>query len=354
MDFKKILEAYQKKVDKEISAFMSKKEKEGKQISEECGEMARLLKEFAERPGKRIRPVLVVFGYKACGGENEKEILKASIAIELIHAYLLIHDDVMDKSETRRGQPAFHKEYEEIYSKKYGKGKEWNAISASVIAGDIIEAFAAQAIAETEFDSEKKSGFMTKLNEINANTGYGQLLDMELEIKKDASEENVELVHLLKTAKYTIEGPLLLGAILAGANKKQVKELSNYAIPVGKAFQMQDDILGVFGSEEKTGKPVDSDLKEGKKTHLVIKAMENGNKEEQEILLAAIGNPELTKEEFEKTKEIIKKTKALDYTKEKAKTYAQEGMKSLKKSSLNIKGREFLEGMARYILEREL
>lgn len=349
-----MLETYQKKVDKEISTFMSKKEKEGKQISEECEEMARLLKEFAERSGKRIRPVLVVFGYKACGGENEKEILKASIAIELIHAYLLIHDDIMDKSETRRGRPAFHKEYENLFLKKYGKGKEWQAVSAAVIGGDIIEAFAAQAIAETDFDSEKKSGFMTKLNEINANTGYGQLLDMELEMKENASEEEVETVHLLKTAKYTIEGPLLLGAILAGASKEQLEELSRYAIPVGKAFQMQDDILGLFGSEKKTGKPVDSDIKEGKKTHLVLNAMKKAGEEEKRVISEALGNQNLTKEEFEKAREIIKNMGALDYTRKKAKEYAKEGMGLLENSSLEEEGREFLQGMAQYINEREV
>jgi len=354
MDFKKNLKKYQKLVDAEISLFMKRKEREAKKLGEECGQMATLLREYAERPGKRIRPVLVVFGYKACGGKDEKEALKASIAIELIHSYLLIHDDIMDKSETRRGGPAFHKEYEKAYAKKYGRGTEWNAASAAVIGGDIIEAFAAEAVSETGFDESKKAEFMRKLNEINSNTGYGQLLDMELEMRQEASESDVEQVHLLKTAKYTIEGPLLLGAILAGAGKEQMKNLSDYAIPVGKAFQIQDDVLGLFGSEEKLGKPVDSDLREGKKTHLVVKAMKNAGKKEKESLAKAIGNKRLSKKDFEEARKIISETGALDYACERAKNLAGEGMKTLEKSSLTGEGKEFLRGMAKYICEREI
>jgi len=355
MDFKSKLEEYQKKIDKEISSFMEKKVNKGKQIAPECGEMAQLLKEYAERPGKRIRPVLVVFGYKACGGKDEKEILKASISIELIHAYLLIHDDIMDRSDTRRGLPSFHKQYEKIYSDRF-KGIKVSQVaeSTAVIAGDIIEAFAGDALTETGFEAGKKVEFIKKLNSINANTGYGQLLDTMLEIKESASEKDIELTHLLKTAKYTIEGPLQLGAILAGASKQQLKELGSYAVPVGKAFQIQDDVIGLFGSEEKIGKPVDSDLKEGKKTHLVIKALEKGSKEQKQKLAGALGNKELSVKEFEEAREIIRETGALDYTKEKAKKYAEQGLKVLEKSSFTKEGKEFLEGMARYIYERDI
>ncbi len=355
MDFKKTLGEYQKKIDKEISSFMEKKVAKGKQIAPECRELVQLLKEYAERDGKRIRPVLVVFGYKACGGEDEKEILKASVSIELIHSYLLIHDDIMDRSDTRRGLPSFHKQYEEIYSKRF-KGIEVSrtAENTAVIAGDIIESFAGDALTETDFDAGKKVEFIKKLNSINANTGYGQLLDTMLEIKKNASEKDIELTHLLKTAKYTIEGPLQLGAILAGASEQQLKELSSYAVPVGKAFQMQDDVIGLFGSEERIGKPVDSDLKEGKKTHLVLRAMEKGSKEQKQKLVSALGNKELSLEEFEEARKIIRETGALDYTKQKAKSYAEQGMKVLEKSSFTKEGKEFLEEMARYIYERDL
>ena len=152
--------------------------------------------------------------------------------------------------------------------------------------------FANELLSSLNMKEKNKIKAIKAFNEMTAKVIYGQQLDILSEME-EITIEDISLIHRLKTAAYTIEGPLIIGALLAGA--KNLKTFSKYAIPLGKAFQMQDDILGVFGDEKKLGKPIGSDIKEGKQTILILKALEVANDKQKKIITKNLGNKKLTK-----------------------------------------------------------
>lgn len=346
MAFKETLKLYQGRVSKAIGSSLDGLIANSSAISSDAGQLSGNIKEFSLRKSKLIRPVLAVFGFKCVNNSGEEAVLNSCVSIELVHDYLLIHDDIMDEAVLRRGKPAFHKLYEKNYSAKLAEAH-------AVLAGDILAAFANEPILNSAFPDGLKLRALSKLNRIVIDTGFGQLVDMVVGSKKDFAEEDVELIHTFKTAKYTVEGPLHLGAILGGASEAELKVLSDYAIPVGRAFQIQDDILGVFGSEEKLGKSVTSDIVEGKKTLLVWKALEKAGKEDRKFILGCLENKNLSLNDFNKLKKIFAGSGALDYSKEKARQLAEQGKKAILASGFSAEGKTFLVEMADYLINRE-
>jgi len=167
------------------------------------------------------------------------------------------------------------------------------------------------------------------------------------------TEKDITDIHTLKTAIYTIEGPLHIGAILAGAGKEDLGELSDFAIPLGKAFQTQDDILGMFGTREKIGKPVGSDVREGKKTLLMVKALELGSPTQRKFIQRCLGNKRLTFKQLEKLREIVTKTGSLDYSKRLIERYSDEARVALGKLKISNEGRQFFMYICNYIIQRD-
>ena len=210
------------------------------------------IKEFTLRGGKRIRPILVIKGFEAFE-KNEisesmmHELIKTSICIELMQSSFLIHDDIMDEADTRRNKPTLHKLFEQQELSEQQNNDKKLSESLAILAGNIAMVLGQNIILNSNFNDEIKQKAIIKFNEIVEMTNHGQLLDLIISEKNisGVSEEEINQVMLLKTAKYTIEGPLHLGAILAGANKEQLHQLSAIALPLGIAFQIQDDILKV-------------------------------------------------------------------------------------------------------------
>ena len=348
-----LLKQYKSRVDRELERFFNQKLKKAEKIDPSSKEMVRLLKEYNLRGGKRIRAAMVYYGYRCFKNSKLNEILKATMSIELVQSYLLIHDDIIDNSDIRRGKPALHKSYEKIY-KNYPKNINPSHFGASmaIIAGDILAAFANEILAKLKLKEKYKTKAIGKLNWVNHTVIYGQALDM-LSNFKPITASDVSLIHRMKTASYTVEGPLHIGALLAGANNKQLKILSNYGIPLGKAFQIQDDILGLFGDEKKTGKPADSDLKEGKQTLLILKALEKADPKQKQIIKKALGNPKLTKSQLNQVRNIVKQTGSLGFCHDKAKEMIIQAKSAIQKSRFKKPGKEFLINIAGYMLERE-
>lgn len=332
------LENYPPLIEKEIKEFLDNKKKDA--IDEKVQEIIDIIEEYTLRGGKRLRPILMIIGYKLYGGKNEKEIIRASASIELIQSYLLIHDDIIDNSDLRRGKPTLHK----IYEKKYGDKKFGE--SMGIIAGDLASVYAEEILSETDFPIDRKYKALIKMAEIVEETGYGQVIDVSSSMREKFGEEELLLLHTYKTAKYTLEGPLILGAILAGGEDFSI--ISNYSIPVGIAFQLQDDILGLYGTEEKIGKPVTSDLEEGKKTLLMIKAMEK--QENKEKISKILGKKNISMDELELVRKIVKESGALDYTYNMAKDLVNKGIKYL--DPLDSNEKIFLKEFADYVIKR--
>jgi len=318
-------------------------------------EALRYVKKTAMTGGKRLRPAFMFYGYLAANGQEREKMMRATVSIEFIHSFLLIHDDIIDRDIKRHNLDTVNFRYSKIGKNIF---KTLDNVhfgdSMAIIIGDMISAIGHKILFNSQFKAENIIKALIKLQDIISCTVVGEAQDVYIEYRGKTSEKEVLKMYENKTAKYTIEGPLHLGAILAGTDEKILNGLSRYAIPIGIAFQIQDDILGIFGSEEKLGKTVGSDISEGKQTLLVVKAKEKGNKEQKEMLNTLLGKKDLTKNEIKEFQNIIRATGSLDYANNLAKKLIIESKIELKNLQVNSEAKNFLLEIADYMVEREL
>lgn len=327
-----------------------------KKIHPEGVRMFEYLKEYTMRGGKRLRPSLVVAGYKAVGGKRD-EIFPASTSMEAMHNYLIIHDDIMDQDDMRRNGPTLHKMYRDLHKEKsFSEDPDRFGENMGINAGDLTSSFATDQLAKSDFPAEKKIKAIRKFEDIHRHTGYGQVLDVMFNYKspKDVEEKDTDQVYRLKTAHYTVAGPLELGAILGDGTEEQKQKLKEYGMMVGRAFQLADDLLVMYGDEEKLGKKVGTDLEEGNKTVPILKAYEMGNEEQKRIIEETMGKDNVSKERVQRIGEIIEETGAFDYCKRKVEKQAKKGKDAIRNvEDLDSDMRDFLLGIADYIIARE-
>lgn len=265
--------------------------------------------------GKRMRAQFAVLGYQSVrpidlGGEPNGtlgSILDAACALELFHAAALIHDDVIDRSDTRRGRPSAHRHFESLHRESSWRGDVSHfGVSAAILLGDLLQSWAdelmQQACDQTE-DRSAASAARAHFNRMRSEVAVGQYLDVVEEQRAQFAGEREQLerstrVLIYKSAKYSVEAPLLIGAALAGATDEQEQALSDFGLPVGVAFQLRDDLLGVFGDAELTGKPAGDDLLEGKRTVLVTLARESLPSTQRLIFDELLGDPTLDEQQL--------------------------------------------------------
>ncbi len=355
MEAKQTLAEYAAKVEVEITKYFDSLIPETQRIAPEALEALLILKEYTLRKAKRLRAALVYYTYRMFGGQDLDEALKTSVFVELIQSFLLIHDDVMDQDLLRRGKPTVHTIYKEMHKdKKYRQDSLHFGESEAINLGDVASYLALDILANAKFDAENKVKAMAKLSKQICSVGYGQILDVFGAVQENISESDVMRIHHFKTAKYTYETPMFVGALLAGATDRDTFILSDYAIPAGIAFQIQDDILGMFGDEDKQGKASDGDLREGKHTLLIVKALQKATEAEIEVINSALGNPDLTDDMANAVRDIITKTGSLDYSKQLAVRYVKQAKAALATMpNWNGEGRAFLDGIADYMINRE-
>lgn len=357
MQIEEELKSFKKRLDPLIGAYFDSVLKEGIKEDELVAEALNHARAIVLAGGKRLRSAFMYFGYLGAGGTEEERILRASVSVELIHSFLLVHDDIIDRDDIRHGVPTLHKRYADFGRQFFpDKDVEHFGNAIAIIMGDMLYAFGNDIIFRSGFPKERIFAALSCLQRIVTFTVVGQARDIYMEYKREASEEEILNMYKNKTAKYTVEGPLHLGAVLAGASEELLSALSAYAIPLGIAFQMQDDILGIFGSAKRIGKPVGSDIEEGKITLLVARALKNGTREQCRRLRYILGRGE-SLEESERLEfcQIIEETGSLDQVKALAQEYIVAGKQALD----NLRGRltpqalAFLEGVAEYMTARE-
>ena len=339
------LKEYRKRIDRVLEEFFSKKLKEVKK--KEYREIIEALRDFTEG-GKRIRAALLYQGY-ACFKEGNEEVIKLSAVMELLQSFLLIHDDIIDRDSLRRGKLTIHKRFEEEVESGKAISKEHFGISMALLVGDLASSFMIEFISKSNFDAETKIKAIAVLHAFLQKTIYGQVLDAHTQIRELPEEDLAEIVYL-KTTSYTIEGPLHIGAVLAGANEEELVKLSKMAIPLGRAFQIQDDILGIYGDEKRLGKPIGSDIKEGKRTLLWNKAMKLSA--EKDFLENVLGK-NISLEDLQRTREIIKKCGALDFCKQIVKSSVEEGKEKIRQTKIREEAKSFLLEMAEFLENRD-
>jgi geranylgeranyl diphosphate synthase type I len=292
--------------------------KEGKQYLSEIGPeldpVAREIEKFLLSNGKRLRPIFAITGFLAAGGSLNRILINACSSLELIHVCALIHDDVMDHSDTRRGAPSIHKIFESIHvqQKLSGSATQFGN-AAAILMGDLALVWSAQMLHKSGVHIEQLSKALPFYDEMRVELMAGQYLDIFEQSLASQSIERSLKVARFKSGKYTIERPLHFGSSLVNNSEKLLSAFSAYGIPLGEAFQLRDDLLGVFGDPAKTGKPSGDDLKEGKRTALIAAVMERANPSESKLLDSVIGDPNLSEDDISKIQEIIRSTGALSH-----------------------------------------
>lgn len=357
MDVSKELKDFKARVDPYIVAYFDAAIAEAGKEDELVEEALTAVKELALAGGKRLRPAFMYHGYLASGGDDEEKILKTSVAVELLHLFLLVHDDIIDRDDMRHGISTLHQKYAEI-GRKYFPTEDTDhfGMSIAIIMGDMLMAFGNDIIFRSEFLPDRILRALSRLQKVVSYTVIGQGRDIFMEYKKEASEEEILLMYRNKTAQYTVDGPIQLGAILAGISDTLSRRWSEYSIPVGIAFQIRDDILGVFGTEAKLGKPVGSDIEEGKLTLLTSRAIINGTSAEQKELrrILSLGTA-LTSADIDRFRSIIRDTGALSYAETKMQKLIDDGRASIGRMNgvIGESEKEFFLAVADYLAERE-
>lgn len=354
MNYREYFLPYASEIDKFLAQFFQSKIKQSKKITPIASEMWQKLEDFIAG-GKRIRGGLVKLGYECFKKPDEKKILPVSAAIEITHGAILVHDDIIDSSEFRHNHPTVHKKYEEKYRQQgYTKGNPLHyGESMGIVVGIGGYYEAVSLLTQTQLPEKFKVAAINELSRFMTETGHGEALDVDLSYRPKINQKDVLTIHTLKTAQYTIVGPLKIGGFLAGAREQQLKGFEDYGVPVGIAFQLQDDILGMFGSVKKLGKPVDSDIKEGKNTLLYTQALKKGNRKQQKRLKELWGNKNISPKQVEEARKIIRETDSLRYSRRLARRLVEKGKKVVPIITKNKELQEVFLSLADFIVERE-
>lgn len=344
LDIKKYLSEYASASDIFLSKFFEKKKEEGFKIDPEIKKALEIFENYS-LGGKKIRGALTVLGYQMAGGRDFEAILSVSCGIELLHNFLLIHDDVIDRDALRRGKPTVHSLYAT-------EGKHVG-FSKAIIVGDVGAFLGHELIVSSPFPKDKIVLALNRLDGLILKTMYGEMLDVDYDYRKNVFWEDVFRVRLYKTAFYTFVMPLSVGSTFSGASEETLKAIEAYGANVGIAFQINDDILGVFGDPKITGKSNASDIKEGKKTFLFTKALELAKSKDKAFLKKKYGKKNVTEADIERIRNIFVSSGSLDYSKNLASKLALKGKNAIKRMTEELKYRKTLTELADYVILRD-
>ncbi|MFC1704769.1 polyprenyl synthetase family protein [Nanoarchaeota archaeon] len=360
MDFIGTVRHYKNIVNDNLKAFL---DKELDKIDDEfLKHNYSALKEYVLRDGKRLRPVTTIMAYKAVTDKDEEKIYLPSLAAELFHASSLIHDDIMDEDELRRGKESMHNSFKKWFVGQHGetdyqgpifsKVSTRFGVSMAVMQGNILIALGHLCLSKSNFDSSLINESMGVCNTANIEVNEGQILDILLEAKNASTEKDYLGMIAKKTGKM-FSTSLEIGAVLANATSSQRKALTDFAMSAATTFQIQDDIMDISSSMKK-GHEIGSDIKQGKRTLLVIKALELGDEGQKKVLFDALGKEEATKEQIELAIDVLHSTGAVDYAKELALKMINDGKSALAKAepALTEEGLKFFNDFADYMIKR--
>jgi geranylgeranyl diphosphate synthase type I len=357
--FTGLLDGFRGKLDRALAAWLEEKRAEADIAgSPETLELIDGVGLLATQGGKRLRPALVYYTYRACGGTSDEAALPLALATELLHTYLLIHDDIMDHAETRRGLPSAHVRFRDEHQAQhlYGDPVDYGQ-SVAILLGDLAQSWAvdlAMGVVAGHGSRELARCFAAMCQEVIG----GQFLELLVAHRRQASEEELLRVLRLKSGRYTAERPIQLGALLAGAHPEALAPLSRYGTAVGEAFQLQDDLLGMFGDAGTVGKPVGSDLKEGKFTFLIHHARRLATPEQRRVLEAALGRPDADEVQTLEALRVLEESgaraavAAMIDERLRAARASLEAMEAMA-GALRPDGLLFLAGLIDYLRERE-
>jgi geranylgeranyl diphosphate synthase type I len=267
--------------------------------------------------GKRLRASFCSQGWLAAGGDEDPRVVVAAASLEWLQASALVHDDLIDGSDTRRGRPSMHRHFAAEHRAAGWRGDPHGyGSAAAILLGDLMLTWSDEMFRCCGLPAERVAAALPYLDACRSEVVAGQFLDVVAQASGSSDVQTAMRVLHFKSAKYTVERPLHLGAALAGADEQLIGALSRFGLPLGEAFQLRDDVLGVFGDEGRTGKPAGDDLREGKRTVLLAHAHIGADDAQRDLLDRLVGQPDLDAGQVEQLRAVIVDTGALQAVEE--------------------------------------
>ena len=301
-----------------------------KEIDDQLNPIAESLKVYLS-DGKRFRPIFSLLGFLGAGGKLTPKIYEAAAALEFLQASALIHDDLMDGSDTRRGRPAMHKQFGD---------------AAAILIGDLALVWNEQALHESGFGSPE----VNRIHDImRTELMAGQFLDVYEQTQNSYSVERSLKIARYKSGKYSIERPLHYGVALANPNNLETfyQIYSEYGLPLGEAFQLRDDLLGVFGDPAQTGKPAGDDLREGKRTALIAFAYDRGDEKVKKLIVERLGTSNI-----EGLADAISESGAPIHVEDLIEKLAESALEAIQRDELELEAKQLLNEMVELVTKR--
>lgn len=299
--------------------------------------------------GKRLRPAFCYWGWRAAGGGADPAIFTAAASLELLQASALVHDDVMDKSDLRRGMPAAHRRFQSLHEKSgwYGSAEQFGE-GAAILLGNLLLIWSGEMWRTSGLPADALAAAQPVHDHMRTELMCGQYLDLLEQAHGENTFDSALRVALYKSGKYSVEQPLRLGLVLAARSQAEwIDELCvEYGRRVGIAFQLRDDILGVFGDPAQMGKPAGDDLREGKRTMLVARTLAAASADDAEIVRRLLGEPGLDEQGVATLRGIIEDTGALQECEDMIADYLTESLTHLDNAPITPEARTALADLA--------
>jgi len=335
------LDAIREQINQELEIFFEQKLESLAHSGLEARSMVENLREFTLRPGKRIRPIMVLIGYTAATGDvPPREVLRASLCTELLQSYLLIQDDWMDEDAMRRGKPSMHFQLRATFEDRQV------ADSVSFLISDLASSFAEELLVLAPLPAEARLAALKTYTWMHQQVVCGQFLDV-------TQHSDVQKIHELKTASYTVTGPLLLGASLGGGSNELVTTLRKFGNAIGLAFQARDDYIGTFGSHAKSGKLTNSDLQQKKSTILLQLLQDHVRDAEQEELNRLLSHDALNAQMASRVRDLMISHRIPEMVETEIEQLYQEAMDQLDQCIFSGEAKDELRQLASLLVHRE-
>ena len=310
--------------------------------------------------GKRFRALCAIHGFSIHGAALSDQVIDVAAALEVFHAAALVHDDIMDSSDTRRGSPSAHRAFENLHTQSgwAGDGASFG-VNSALLFGDLLLAYCDELIAHAlnNLDVVTRERTRTEFDRMRREVTLGQYLDVVEErawptVSVSDALDRAGRVVVYKSAKYSIEAPLVIGAALAGAGDDDLDSLRSFGLPVGFAFQLRDDMLGVFGDPEVTGKPAGDDIREGKRTVLIAMTLEALDQAGKTELLTHLGQSNIEPAKIEELRALIKSSGAVDKVENLIERLTNDSLAAIQDPAIHPSAREFLTYIALSAVKR--
>lgn len=342
-----------RRVDEILGAFLQAEVEGAAAIAAEARPLAEAVRDSVLQGGKRIRPVLCYLGWSAVRDGDAEPVLRAAASLELVHAFALMHDDILDASDLRRGRLTVHKQFEEVHARNGWRGSSADyGVGAGLLGGDLLLSYADRLFSTSGVAPGALLRARSMFDELRSEMILGQYLEFHVQAI-GATDPNLALRVLhAKSGHYTVQKPLLLGAMLGSAGDDVATAFAEYGEAAGEAFQLRDDMLGVFGDPAVTGKPTGDDLREGKRTVLVAEAAARGDDAELRLLLDSLGDRTMSSATLDSLRQLFVDTGAVEQVERRIADATQRAAAALDGLPIDEDVRRALDAIAVSLAER--